>query len=164
MRDWRDLSGALRVLHAYAGFPSAAEMEKKASDWGALPHSTARRIINARSVPTTQRQLDGFLKACEEPERRYFLWSEALTKCLAHPQGPAPLAGGLTLRNAPTAQRAVPVVWPPLPRQHPAGEGAPQLESMPPTAIRTSSSAGKTPCPGAGPPAGIPGARRIRPP
>ncbi|MFF7603300.1 helix-turn-helix domain-containing protein [Streptomyces mirabilis] len=107
--DWRDFSGALRDLHAYAGFPSAAEMEKRASDWGALPHSTAHRIIRACSVPTTRRQLDGFLKACEEAEWRYFLWSEALTKCLANPQGLGPQAGGLTLRTASTTRRPAPV-------------------------------------------------------
>ncbi|OQD51739.1 hypothetical protein BM536_038380 [Streptomyces phaeoluteigriseus] len=93
VRDWRDFSGALRDLHAYAGFPSAAEMEKRAGDWGTLPHSTAHRIIKARSVPTTHRQLAGFLDACEEPERRHHLWSQALAKCLAHPDGLAPLAG-----------------------------------------------------------------------
>lgn len=94
-RDWRDLSGALRDLHAYAGFPSAAEMEKRAGDWGALPHSTAHRIIKARSVPTTWRQLHGFLKACEEHQRRHHLWAQALDKCLAHPDGLAPLTGRL---------------------------------------------------------------------
>lgn len=92
VRDWRDLSGALRDLHAYAGFPSSAEMERRAGGWGGLPHSTAHRILKARGVPTTERQLYGLLLACEEPRRRWSLWTEALAKCVARPEGLAPVA------------------------------------------------------------------------
>ncbi|AQS65604.1 helix-turn-helix transcriptional regulator [Streptomyces pactum] len=90
VRDFRDLSGALRDLHAYAGFPSAAEMERRAGGFNALPHSTAHRIIRARAVPRTEHQLLGFLLACEAPEERRHLWVEALYKCLAGPDESPP--------------------------------------------------------------------------
>lgn len=95
VRDWRDLSGALRDLHAYAGFPSAADMEQRAGGFNALPHSTAHRIIQNRAVPRTPHQLLGFLLACEAPEERHHLWAEALDKCLADPKEnpPSPLHG-----------------------------------------------------------------------
>ncbi|WP_119581669.1 helix-turn-helix domain-containing protein [Streptomyces europaeiscabiei] len=81
IRDWRDLSGVLRDLHAYAGSPSVQEMERRAGGLGILPHSTAHRILTMRSVPTSEAQLRGFLIACEVPTANHPAWMEAFEKC-----------------------------------------------------------------------------------
>lgn len=99
IHDWRDYSGRLRDLHACAGLPSVQEMEVRAGI-GHLPHSTAHRIITARSVPTTVEQLESFLRACEEFPSQYVLWRGALAKCLA---GGSPTSFDLRREQVPAA-------------------------------------------------------------
>jgi hypothetical protein len=65
-------------------------MEGRAGNQNVLSHSTAHRIVIARSVPTVQGPLFGFLRACEEAEHRYHQWAKALDKCHASPNGLTP--------------------------------------------------------------------------
>ncbi|MFF4934656.1 hypothetical protein ACFY2H_38155 [Streptomyces griseofuscus] len=61
-----DFSRALRDLHIWAGCPTPGEMESM-SPAGALPKTTAYRIINGRALPIDSYQLMAFLTACEVP-------------------------------------------------------------------------------------------------
>jgi hypothetical protein len=80
VRDKADLSGALRDLHAWAGSPPVRLMEDRAGGFGALPHSTAHRIIRGKALPTSEKQMVAFLDACEIPESKYADWMAAWLK------------------------------------------------------------------------------------
>ncbi|WP_314254628.1 helix-turn-helix domain-containing protein [Streptomyces kutzneri] len=75
--DQADLSARLRELHKWAGSPSAHTMEARAGDFGALPHSTAHRIIKGQTIPGHPQQLQGFLRACGLPEKQWKPWIAA---------------------------------------------------------------------------------------
>jgi len=79
--EFRDMSVALRDLHAWAGFPSSHDMERRAGGFGLLPHSTAHRVTTARTVPNSPEQLIAYLVACEEPSDRHKLWRDAYRAC-----------------------------------------------------------------------------------
>ncbi|MGW5343395.1 hypothetical protein [Streptomyces sp. NPDC004050] len=75
--DEADLSARLRELHEWAWSPSAHVMEARGGDYGALPHSTAHRIIKGQTIPGHLRQMEGFLRACGLPESRWKSWIAA---------------------------------------------------------------------------------------
>lgn len=54
-------------------------MGRKAGVFGVLPRSTARRILQGRTVPATMEQFQGFLHACgvDRPECGWDLWVRA---------------------------------------------------------------------------------------
>ncbi|TDC60041.1 helix-turn-helix domain-containing protein [Streptomyces hainanensis] len=80
VRDAGDLSGALRDLHVAAGRPSLRTMERRAGAFGALPHSTAHRIVRGETVPRTEQQLLAYLRACEVPVPKQAAWLAAWHK------------------------------------------------------------------------------------
>ena len=62
--DRADLSRALRELHAMSGAPSPYRMQILADSYRVLPAATARRILEGRTLPGSDDQLAGFLRAC----------------------------------------------------------------------------------------------------
>lgn len=58
-----DLVRALRHQHVWAGYPTPGEMERMSGP-GALPRTTARRIIEGDVLPVDPQQAIAFLKAC----------------------------------------------------------------------------------------------------
>jgi transcriptional regulator with XRE-family HTH domain len=81
IHDLADLSRALRDLHAATGALSPGQLEKKAGGFGILPRSTARRILQGRTVPRDKNQLLGFVTACGvfEPND-WGTWGEAFDR------------------------------------------------------------------------------------
>ncbi|MER7729221.1 helix-turn-helix transcriptional regulator [Streptomyces sp. NPDC096323] len=67
VRDFADLSAALRDVYEQAGAPPLRTMEKRAGAFGALPRSSAHRMVNKQAVPHSLDQFRGFLRACEVP-------------------------------------------------------------------------------------------------
>ncbi|MEU8629576.1 hypothetical protein [Streptomyces sp. NPDC048669] len=76
MRDFADLSAALRGVYEQAGAPPLRTMEKRAGALGALPRSSAHRMVNKQMVPHTLDQFRGFLRACEVPAD-WKVWEDA---------------------------------------------------------------------------------------
>lgn len=81
VRDRADLSVALPALHERHGCPSVRDMEKRAeqrrSEFGGLSRSSAHRIIQRKSVPTSKEQLLAFLVARGCPEDEQNAWIRA---------------------------------------------------------------------------------------
>ncbi|MFV5994945.1 helix-turn-helix domain-containing protein [Streptomyces sp. NPDC056231] len=80
IRDFVDLSAALVDLYEKAGSPAQRTMEQRAGGYGALPRSTAHRIVNKRAVPHTLAQFRAYLRACELPEADWARWEAAWTR------------------------------------------------------------------------------------
>ncbi|MEV5605708.1 helix-turn-helix transcriptional regulator [Streptomyces sp. NPDC052299] len=76
VRDFADLSAALRDVYEQAGAPSLRTMEKRAGEFGVLPRSSAHRVVNKQMVPHTLEQFRGFLRACEVPPD-WKVWEDA---------------------------------------------------------------------------------------
>ncbi|MFI0941359.1 XRE family transcriptional regulator [Streptomyces sp. NPDC021020] len=72
-----DMSRALRDLHVWAGSPSARAMEERAGQHNVLPHTTANRILQGRTVPVDEPQFTGFLRACDVEAEEHELWLDA---------------------------------------------------------------------------------------
>lgn len=81
VRDRADLGAALLALHERHGCPSVRDMEKRAeqrrSEFGGLSRSSAHRIIQRKSVPTSKEQLMAFLVGCGCPEDEHRAWVRA---------------------------------------------------------------------------------------
>ncbi|WP_051856666.1 helix-turn-helix domain-containing protein [Streptomyces sp. NRRL B-1347] len=80
VRDFADLSAALRDLYEEAGAPSLRTMEERAGGFGALPRSSAHRIVNRQTVPHSLRQFQAFLRACEVPAEDQKAWEDAWSR------------------------------------------------------------------------------------
>lgn len=76
VRDFADLSAALRDVYEQAGAPPLRTMEKRAGDFGVLPRSSAHRMVNKQMVPHTLEQFRGFLRACDVPPD-WKVWEDA---------------------------------------------------------------------------------------
>lgn len=79
--DAAELGVALRRVWEMNGCPSADEMERRAraraGEFVRLSRSTAWRIRERDQSVTSEKQLFAYLVACEVPEKRFLLWSEA---------------------------------------------------------------------------------------
>lgn len=78
--DFAELSAALRELYEEAGAPSLRVMEQRAGGFGALPRSSAHRIVNKQAVPRGHHQFLAFLRACEVPAPRLKAWEDAWSR------------------------------------------------------------------------------------
>ncbi|MEV0580935.1 helix-turn-helix transcriptional regulator [Streptomyces sp. NPDC050392] len=76
VRDFADLSAALQDVYEQAGAPPLRTMEKRAGEFGALPRSSAHRMVNKQAVPHSLEQFRGFLRACEVPPD-WKVWEDA---------------------------------------------------------------------------------------
>ncbi|MFK8905894.1 helix-turn-helix domain-containing protein [Streptomyces sp. YS-3] len=80
VRDFTDLSAALRGLYEEACAPPLRLMEERAGGYGALPRSSAHRIVNKQTVPHCQEQYMAFLRACEVPPDMWKEWEDAWSR------------------------------------------------------------------------------------
>ncbi|MGW8453800.1 helix-turn-helix domain-containing protein [Streptomyces niveus] len=80
IRDFADLSAALRDLYEKAGVPSLRTMETRAGGFGSLPRSSAHRIVNKQTVPHNLDQFRAYLRACEVPAREWKAWEDAWSR------------------------------------------------------------------------------------
>ncbi|MGD6757314.1 helix-turn-helix domain-containing protein [Streptomyces sp. BH105] len=80
VRDFADLSAALRELYERAGAPSLRVMEKRAGGFGALPRSSAHRIVNKQSVPHCREQFRAYLRACSVRDEAWPAWESAWSR------------------------------------------------------------------------------------
>ncbi|MEU9317291.1 helix-turn-helix transcriptional regulator [Streptomyces sp. NPDC048295] len=80
VRDFADLGVALVELYRRAGSPSFRSMEERAGGFGALPRSTARRIVNRQALPHNMDQFLAFLNVCDLPEREQAAWVGAWSR------------------------------------------------------------------------------------
>lgn len=80
MRDFADLSAALRSLYEDAGAPPLRIMEERAGEYGALPRSSAHRIVNKQTVPHSHQQFQAYLRACDVPPDRWKEWEDAWSR------------------------------------------------------------------------------------
>ncbi|MEU9998150.1 helix-turn-helix domain-containing protein [Streptomyces sp. NPDC050848] len=80
IRDFADLGIALEELYRRAGSPPFRSMEERAGGYGALPRSTARRIVNRQALPHSVEQFQAFLHVCELPEREQAAWLGAWSR------------------------------------------------------------------------------------
>ncbi|GHI04097.1 hypothetical protein Scel_24180 [Streptomyces cellostaticus] len=78
--DTAELGLALRQAWELNGCPSADEMERRARvrahEFVPLSRSTAWRIRERDQSVTSEKQLFAYLVACQEPEKRFPLWSD----------------------------------------------------------------------------------------
>ncbi|MEV5107575.1 helix-turn-helix domain-containing protein [Streptomyces massasporeus] len=84
IRDVVDLGAALVELYEKAGSPTLRIMEQRAGGYGALPRSSAHRIVNKRAMPHGLRQFQAYLRACEVPEVEWPDWKAAWTRAWRH--------------------------------------------------------------------------------
>ncbi|MEV7535456.1 helix-turn-helix domain-containing protein [Streptomyces hydrogenans] len=80
VRDFADLGVSLVELYRRAGSPSFRSMEERAGGFGALPRSTARRIVNRQALPHNMEQFLAFLNVCDLPERERAAWVGAWSR------------------------------------------------------------------------------------
>ncbi|MEV5950368.1 helix-turn-helix transcriptional regulator [Streptomyces sp. NPDC051993] len=80
VRDFADLSAALRDLYERVGGPTLRAMEVRAGGFGALPRSCAHRIVNRQSVPHSLSQFRAYLRACDVPEGDQAVWEAAWSR------------------------------------------------------------------------------------
>ncbi|APE26739.1 helix-turn-helix domain-containing protein [Streptomyces venezuelae] len=98
VRDFADLGAALVELYRRAGSPSFRSMEERAGGYGALPRSTARRIVNRQALPHSMDQFLAFLKVCDLPEREQASWVGAWSRAWRfEKQDAAEAAGAVAL-------------------------------------------------------------------
>ncbi len=76
------LKASLQGLYVKAGRPALRDMERRAGEWGKLPHSTAHRIVQGRTVPRDEGQLIGYLIACDVADAEHRLWVDAWGRVL----------------------------------------------------------------------------------
>jgi transcriptional regulator with XRE-family HTH domain len=84
IRDFAELGAALVELYEKVGSPPLRLMEQRAGGYGALPRSTAHRIVNKQAKPHDIRQFQAYLRACEVPEREWPGWEAAWTRAWRH--------------------------------------------------------------------------------
>jgi transcriptional regulator with XRE-family HTH domain len=84
IRDFADLGAALVELYEKAGSPPLRLMEQRAGGYGALPRSTAHRIVNKQAMPHGIQQFQAYLRACEVPETEWPGWEAAWTRAWRH--------------------------------------------------------------------------------
>ncbi|MEV6535937.1 helix-turn-helix transcriptional regulator [Streptomyces sp. NPDC051639] len=84
IRDFADLGAALVDLYEVAGSPTLRTMEQRAGGFGALPRSTAHRIVNRQTIPHNLPQFQAYLRACEVPEVDWPHWEAAWTRAWRH--------------------------------------------------------------------------------
>ncbi|MEU9286479.1 helix-turn-helix transcriptional regulator [Streptomyces sp. NPDC048275] len=84
IRDFVDLGAALVDLYEKAGSPALRTMEQRAGGYGALPRSTAHRIVNKQAMPHNLPQFQAYLRACEVPEADWPHWETAWTRAWRH--------------------------------------------------------------------------------
>ncbi|MFF7551077.1 helix-turn-helix domain-containing protein [Streptomyces canus] len=84
IRDFVDLGAALVDLYEKAGSPALRTMEQLAGGYGALPRSTAHRIVNKQAMPHNLPQFQAYLRACEVPEADWPRWETAWTRAWRH--------------------------------------------------------------------------------
>jgi len=84
VRDFADLSAVLQVLYEKAGSPTLRTMEERAGGYGALPRSTAHRIVTRQTVPHSLKQFQAFLRACEVPAEEQSEWEAAWSRAWRH--------------------------------------------------------------------------------
>ncbi|WP_363325593.1 helix-turn-helix transcriptional regulator [uncultured Streptomyces sp.] len=80
VRDFADLSAALQWMYEEACAPPLRIMEQRAGQFGALPRSSAHRIVTRQTVPHSLEQFLAFLRACEIPVSRWKDWEEAWSR------------------------------------------------------------------------------------
>ncbi|WP_051798517.1 helix-turn-helix domain-containing protein [Streptomyces sp. NRRL S-337] len=80
IRDFADLSAALRDLYEKAGSPSLRTLEQRAGQFGVLPRSTAHRIVTKQAMPHSRQQFQAYLRACEVCEPEWPAWEAAWTR------------------------------------------------------------------------------------
>ncbi|MFI0779324.1 helix-turn-helix domain-containing protein [Streptomyces sp. NPDC021212] len=80
VRDFADLSAAMREQYENAGGPPLRVMEERAGGFGALPRSSAHRMVNKQAVPHCLDQFRAFLRACEVPEDDWKAWEDAWSR------------------------------------------------------------------------------------
>lgn len=80
VRDFADLSAALRGLYEGACAPPLRVMEQRAGKHGQLPRSSAHRIVNKETVPRSLQQFQAFLRACEVPAGHWKEWEDAWSR------------------------------------------------------------------------------------
>ena len=84
VRDFADLGAALVDLYEKAGSPALRTMEHRAGGYGALPRSTAHRIVNKQAIPYNLPQFRAYLRACEVAEGDWPHWETAWTRAWRH--------------------------------------------------------------------------------
>ncbi|WP_051812199.1 helix-turn-helix domain-containing protein [Streptomyces sp. NRRL S-340] len=84
VRDFVDLGAALVELYRKAGSPPYRTMEQRAGGYGALPRSSAHRIVNKQAMPHGLQQFQAYLRACEVPELEWPDWEAAWTRAWRH--------------------------------------------------------------------------------
>ncbi|MEU1935798.1 helix-turn-helix domain-containing protein [Streptomyces coeruleorubidus] len=84
IREFAELGAALVELYEKAGSPPLRLMEQRAGGYGALPRSTAYRIVNKQAKPHGIRQFRAYLRACEVPETEWPGWEAAWTRAWRH--------------------------------------------------------------------------------
>ncbi|MGW1890579.1 helix-turn-helix domain-containing protein [Streptomyces sp. NPDC002004] len=84
VRDFVDLGAALVELYEKVGSPPLRTMEQWAGGYGALPRSSAHRIVNKQAMPHGLRQFKAYLRACEVPEAEWLGWEAAWTRAWRH--------------------------------------------------------------------------------
>ncbi|MCZ0991807.1 hypothetical protein O1M54_50970 [Streptomyces diastatochromogenes] len=67
-------------LYEKAGSPPQRTMAQRAGGYGALPRSTAHRIVNKQAVPHGLQQFQAYMRACEVPEAEWPDWEAAWTR------------------------------------------------------------------------------------
>ncbi|BBJ37287.1 hypothetical protein SSPO_000050 [Streptomyces antimycoticus] len=80
VRDFADLSAAMREQYENAGGPPLRVMEERAGGFGTLPRSSAHRMVNKQAVPHSLDQFRVFLRACEVPEGDWKAWEDAWSR------------------------------------------------------------------------------------
>ncbi|MER8062763.1 MULTISPECIES: helix-turn-helix transcriptional regulator [unclassified Streptomyces] len=99
-----ELSLGLVRLHDLAGSPSLRTMRQRAgAQWLAI--SSASRILRRQTLPATEGQMEGFLRACLVPERSRASWLEAWSRVMYPPSSkrwlPSHAAWSWRYRNDP---------------------------------------------------------------
>jgi hypothetical protein len=107
VRDFADLSAAMKNLYEKAGAPPLREMEQRAGEYGVLPRSTLNRVLRKTGVPRRRDQFEGFLRACQLPTDERAVWLAAWER--VHNNQPDASSPALvkTLEDLRTALQAV---------------------------------------------------------
>ncbi|MFF3982289.1 helix-turn-helix domain-containing protein [Streptomyces sp. NPDC055808] len=120
-----ELSLGLVRLHDLAGSPSLRAMQQRAgAQWLAI--SSASRILRRQTLPATEGQMEGFLRACLVPERSRASWLEAWCRVMYPPSSrrwlPSHAAWSWRYRNDPRFRE--------FPDSHEAPPEPPGTEAM----------------------------------
>ncbi|MFD9496874.1 helix-turn-helix domain-containing protein [Streptomyces sp. NPDC060005] len=107
IRDFADLGAALVDLYEVAGSPTLRTMEQRAGGFGALPRSTAHRIVNKQTIPHILPQFQAYLRACEVPEADWPHWEAAWTRAWRHEKQDDGMYYGTTSVGVPSFRGAL---------------------------------------------------------